>query len=80
MPEISASEAARRFSDLLDAVEHRHERFTVVRRGRVVAQISQATAARGAEIKDLLRGHRRDAEWTEDLAQLRALATIGDRE
>ena len=34
MREISATDASKRFADLLDAVEHRDETFTVVRRGR----------------------------------------------
>ena len=33
MKDISATEAGRHFSELLDAVEHRHESFVVVRRG-----------------------------------------------
>ncbi|MBV8303271.1 MAG: type II toxin-antitoxin system Phd/YefM family antitoxin, partial [Acidimicrobiia bacterium] len=39
MSEVTATEAARSFSDLLDAVEHRGERFTIVRRGKAVAQL-----------------------------------------
>ncbi len=43
MSDISATEASKRFADLLDAVEHRGERFTIIRRGRTVATISPAT-------------------------------------
>jgi prevent-host-death family protein len=53
---VPATDAARNFSDLLDAVEHRHEHYTVVRRGRVVAQISPMVGGRGADLKALLRG------------------------
>jgi prevent-host-death family protein len=37
--EVTATEASRRFADLLDGVEHRGERYTIVRRGRVIAQL-----------------------------------------
>ena len=39
MTEVTATEASRRFADLLDGVEHRGERYTIVRRGRVIAQL-----------------------------------------
>lgn len=39
MREITATAAARGFSDLLDAVEHKGEEFEVTRHGRVVAVI-----------------------------------------
>ena len=41
MPEISVTEASRNFADLLDAVEHGDETFTIVRRCRVVAQMGR---------------------------------------
>lgn len=79
MPEISATDAARNFADLLDAVEHRHEHYTVVRRGRVVAQISPMLGGRGADLKELLRGTRRDSSWARELGELRSLLTIDER-
>ena len=60
MPEVSATDAARNFADLLDAVEHRGERFTIVRRGRAVAQIEPVMSGRGADVKSMLRRHRAD--------------------
>ena len=42
MSEISATEASKRFSDLLDAVEYRGETFTVVRYCRIIATIAPA--------------------------------------
>ncbi len=80
MPEISATDAARNFADLLDAVEHRHERYTVVRRGRVVAHISPMLGGRGADLKELLRGARRDSSWAQELDDLRSLLTIDERQ
>jgi prevent-host-death family protein len=79
MSEVSATEAARNFADLLDAVEHRNERFTIVRRGRVVAQLEPASKGRGADVKAILRARRPDAEWAEDLAEVRGLLTIDER-
>jgi prevent-host-death family protein len=80
MPEISATDAARNFADLLDAVEHRHEHYTVVRRGRVVAHISPTLVGRGADLKELLRRARRDASWARELDDLRGLLTIDERQ
>ena len=79
MPEISATDAARNFSDVLDAVEHRHEHYTVVRRGRVVAQISPMVGGRGAELKALLRGKGRDSNWARELDDLRGVLTVDER-
>jgi prevent-host-death family protein len=79
VPEISATEAARRFSDLLDAVEHRGEEFTIVRRGAVVAQLTPATRGRGDDLKALLRRHRPDDLWQDDLATVRGLVETDER-
>ena len=79
MAEITATDAARRFADLLDAVEHRGERFTIVRRGRVVAQLEPAGHGGGAAVKAALRRHRPDAEWIDDLARSRDLLHLEDR-
>jgi prevent-host-death family protein len=79
MPEISATDAARNFADVLDGVEHRHERYTVVRRGRVVAQISPVSGGTGADVKRLLRGAGRDSGWSRDLDELRAIVAVDER-
>lgn len=39
MKTISATEASRRFSDILDLVRHQKETFVILRRGEPVAQI-----------------------------------------
>ncbi len=64
MPEITATEASRSFADLLDGVEHRGERYTIVRRGRVIAQLEPVSTASGAAAKALLRRHRVDSTWS----------------
>lgn len=69
--EISATDASKRFADLLDAVEHRGETFTVVRRGRVVATISPAKRGRGADLRRILDAHPADDKWADELRELR---------
>jgi prevent-host-death family protein len=77
--EVSATDAARNFSDILDAVEHRGERFTVVRRGKVVARIEPVGAGQGRDVKAMLRRHRSDAAFAGDVASVRRLLEIEDR-
>ena len=79
MPEVSATEAARNFADILDAVEHRGEHFTVVRRGKPIAHLEPARPGLGADAKALLRRHRRDESWRDELATLRRFIEIEDR-
>lgn len=79
MPEESATDAARRFSDLLDAVEHNGEHFTVVRHGKAVAHIEPISRGRGVDVKALLRDRRPDRSWVGELGELRGLLEIDDR-
>lgn len=79
MPEISATEASRRFADLLDGVEHRGERYTIVRRGRVIAQLGPKQSAGGADLKAMIRAHRPDGAWAEEVRELREGAVTEDR-
>lgn len=74
MSEISAAEALRRFSDVLDAVEHHGEIFSIVRRGRVVATISPARTGTGADLRRILEKHPPDDQWADDLHDLRRFA------
>jgi len=79
MPEVSATDAARRFSDLLDAVEHEGEQFTVVRHGKAVAHIEPISQGRGADVKALLSGRRLDRAWADELGALRELLEVDER-
>ena len=72
MKDISATEAGRHFSELLDAVEHRQESFVVVRKGRSIARIVPEPGLSGSAAKSLLRRHRPDKGWSEDLRDLRS--------
>jgi prevent-host-death family protein len=76
---VSATDAARNFSDMLDAVEHRGERFTIVRRGKVVAQLDPVTTGKGADVKAMLRRHRADPGFAGDIASVRQLLEIETR-
>lgn len=71
MKQLSATDAARRFSDVLDSVESKRESFVVVRHGRAVATIGPASVGTGRALKDVLRAHRPDAEWAAELRELR---------
>ena len=79
MRRLSATDAARRFSELLDAVERRGETFLVVRRGHAVARIEPARAANGKHVKELLRASPPDRRWASELGELRAALAIEDR-
>lgn len=79
MRRISATEASRRFSELLDAVEHRGETFVVVRNGRPVARVAPAPPATGRVLKDVLAKHPADARWRRELDELRSLLTVEER-
>lgn len=77
--DISATEAARRFSEILDAVEHRGESFIILRKGRPVARMGPAAKARGESVKEILHGHARDRTWEQELRDLRAVVGAEDR-
>jgi prevent-host-death family protein len=76
LTEITATDAARNFADLLDAVEHRGEHFTIVRRGRAVAQLEPMSRGRGADAKAVLRRHRPDSSWLSDVEGVRSLLEV----
>ncbi len=79
MKRMSATDAARHFSELLDEVEHGGQTFVVERHGRVVASIGPTTATSGKAVKELLRSQPRDEQWPKQLDELRASLTTEDR-
>lgn len=79
MSQVTATAAARKFADLLDAVEHDGERYTITRRSKSVAHIEPVTRGRGADAKTLLRRHRADARWARDLAEVHDLLEVENR-
>ncbi len=78
MADVSATEAARNFADLLDAVE-RGEHFTIVRRGKAVAHLEPVHRGRGADIKALLLRHRIDSGWSDEVRSMRSRLRVEDR-
>lgn len=71
MKQLSATDAARRFSDVLDSVESSGESFVVVRHGRAVATIGPATAGTGRALKSALRNNKPDSDWAVEIQELR---------
>ena len=79
MPDISATDAARRFSDVLDSIEHDKARYTIIRRGKAVASLEPIETGRGADVKAMLLRHGADKKWSTDLRELRELIEIDVR-
>lgn len=71
MRQVTATEAARRFSEMLDSVENGRESFVVIRRGRAVATVGPAAGSTGRDLKDVLKRNRPDAAWADELRELR---------
>jgi prevent-host-death family protein len=69
--EITATDASKRFADMLDAVEHRGESFTVVRRGRAIAVVTPAQPSTLGQLRGFVRSHRPDPDWERDQAEIR---------
>ncbi len=63
---------------MLDAVEHRGERFTIVRRGKAIETLLPMKAGHGAAVKELLR-HGPDRSWMDDLSDVRAIVQLEER-
>jgi prevent-host-death family protein len=68
---MTATEASRRFAAVLDDAEH-GETIVVTRGGRRVAVIGPAAATPGSAVKQMLRRHRPDAGWEDDLRSVRS--------
>lgn len=71
MRQLSATEAARRFADVLDRVEDSGESFVVVRRGQAVATIGPTATRSGRDLKRALTRKRPDRDWSDELRGLR---------
>lgn len=71
MKQLSATDASRRFSEVLDDVERDGESFVVVRHGRAVATIGPTSGGTGKALKEVLRANRPDDAWAGELRELR---------
>lgn len=75
---MTATEASRRFSDLLDAIE-RGETVVITRGNRAVARIGPPAARRGADLRAALAEHEPpDDEFASDVAAATLLLTDPD--
>lgn len=72
MKDLTATEAARRFSEVLDAVEHRRETFVIRRKGRAVARIEPVAGTNWGAVLEVLRKNPVDERWLDELRELRA--------
>ena len=74
---ISATEAVRKFREVLNAVEATREVFEIERHGKLVAQIGPAQPAAppsitwGEAVRLLLEGPQPDPAFADDLAAIR---------
>lgn len=71
MEQLTATDASRRFSELLDSVERSGQSYVVVRHGRAVATIGPAHGGTGKRLKDALRTNQPDDAWAGELRELR---------
>jgi len=71
MKQLSATDASRRFSEVLDDVERSGESYVVVRHGRAVATIGPASGDTGKALKGVLRAISPDDAWAGEVRELR---------
>ena len=71
LKQLSATDAARRFSELLDRVERNGESVVIVRHGRAVATIGPAGVGTGKALKEALRAHVPDPDLADEVRELR---------
>jgi prevent-host-death family protein len=71
LKQLSATEAARRFSEVLDRVEQNGESVIIVRHGRAVATIGPAGVGTGKALKEALRANPPDPDWADEVRELR---------
>lgn len=71
LKQLSATDAARRFSEVLDRVGRNGESVVIVRHGRAVATIGPAGAGTGKALKKVLRARRPDPDLVDEVRELR---------
>ena len=73
MRTITATEASRSFSTLLDDVE-KGESIIVTRGGRRIATIGPTTAGNGGDVLALLQSAKLDSQFADDLRDIQEAA------
>jgi prevent-host-death family protein len=73
---VTATEAARNFSELLNRVRYGHETFVIVRGGEDVGQLGPIESRPGVTFRNLLAAldlvEKPDAEFADDLEEIQA--------
>ena len=74
--EVTATDAARTFRELLDQVEREGESYRITRHGRIVAELHPARPGSLTELADFARANRAahpgaDDDWAADIAWVR---------
>lgn len=64
---------------MLDAVEHRHQSFVVIRGGRPVARLEPVATVDGKALKTLLATHKPDKAWLKELTEMRDSLVVEER-
>lgn len=71
---ITATEAARSFSDLLNRVRYRGETFRIVRSGEDVAELRAASSRSGISLRELFDNlqaqEMKDSDFADDLERI----------
>ena len=80
---VTATEAARKFSDILNRVHYGQQTFVVMRGGEAVAQISPAQPSHPVTLRELVERVRQmglpDSRFAADLEEIQASQPpIGD--
>lgn len=80
---VTATEAARKFSDILNRVRYGHETFVVLRAGEEIAKISPAHPGQSVTLRELIQRLSQigapDSRFAADLEEIQASQPpIGD--
>jgi prevent-host-death family protein len=78
MTTMTATDVARNFSSVLDAVA-RGETILITRGGQRVAELTPTPAANGAAVRDVLRRHTPDPAWADEIEAVRDLLYVAER-
>lgn len=78
MTTMTATDVARNFSSVLDAVAS-GETVVITRGGRRVAELTPTPAANGAAVREVLRRHTPDPAWADEIEAVRDLLYVEER-